>query len=132
MLKIGETYTLHEVTPPAGYANADDIKFVLTDKGEIVINDKVESAVVMRDAKLQIKVSKKDITDTDELPGAVLQILDKADNSVIAEWKTADKPVIITEKTARNHLLQVTPIFFTRRQHRTVMHMQRMLSLQFM
>ena len=105
VLKIGETYTLHEVTPPAGYANADDIKFVLTDKGEIVINDKVESAVVMRDAKLQIKVSKKDITDTDELPGAVLQILDKADNSVIAEWKTADKPVIITEKDCKKPLV---------------------------
>lgn len=105
VLKIGKTYTLHEVTPPAGYANADDIKFVLTDKGEIVINDKVESAVVMRDAKLQIKVSKKDITDTDELPGAVLQILDKADNSVIAEWKTADKPVIITEKDCKKPLV---------------------------
>ena len=105
VLKIGETYTLHEVTPPAGYANADDIKFVLTDKGEIVINDKVESAVVMRDAKLQIKVSKKDITDTDELPGAVLQILDKADNSVIAEWKTTDKPVIITEKDCKKPLV---------------------------
>ena len=105
VLKIGETYTLHEVTPPAGYANADDIKFVLTDKGEIVINDKVESAVVMRDAKLQIKVSKKDITDTDELPGAVLQILDKADNSVIAEWTTADKPVIITEKDCKKPLV---------------------------
>ena len=105
VLKIGETYTLHEVTPPAGYANADDIKFVLTDKGEIVINDKVESAVVMRDAKLQIKVSKKDITDTDELSGAVLQILDKADNSVIAEWTTADKPVIITEKDCKKPLV---------------------------
>lgn len=105
VLKIGETYTLHEVTPPAGYANADDIKFVLTDKGEIVINDKVESAVVMRDAKLQIKVSKKDITDTDELPGAILQILDKADNSVIAEWTTADKPVIITEKDCKKPLV---------------------------
>lgn len=105
VLKIGKTYTLHEVTPPAGYANADDIKFVLTDKGEIVINDKVESAVVMRDAKLQIKVSKKDITDTDELPGAVLQILDKADNSVIAEWTTTDKPVIITEKDCKKPLV---------------------------
>ena len=105
VLKIGETYTLHEVTPPAGYANADDIKFVLTDKGEIVINDKVESAVVMRDAKLQIKVSKKDITDTDELPGAVLQILDKADNSVIAEWTTTNKPVIITEKDCKKPLV---------------------------
>lgn len=105
VLKIGEIYTLHEVTPPAGYANADDIKFVLTDKGEIVINDKVESAVVMRDAKLQIKVSKKDITDTDELPGAILQILDKADNSVIAEWTTADKPVIITEKDCKKPLV---------------------------
>lgn len=105
VLKIGETYTLHEVTPPAGYANADDIQFVLTDKGEIVINDKVESVVVMRDAKLQIKVSKKDITDTDELPGAVLQILDKADNSVIAEWTTTDKPVIITEKDCKKPLV---------------------------
>lgn len=59
----------------------------------------------MRDAKLQIKVSKKDITDTDELPGAVLQILDKADNSVIAEWTTTDKPDNITEKDCKKPLV---------------------------
>lgn len=105
VFSVGETYTLQEVTPPAGYAKAADIKFTLNDKGEIVINNKTEKSVVMRDAKLQIKVSKKDITDTDELPGAVLQILDKADNSVIAEWKTTDKPVIITEKDCKKPLV---------------------------
>ena len=105
VFNVGETYTLQEVTPPAGYAKAADINFTLKKKGEIVINDKTETSVVMRDAKLQIKVSKKDITDTDELPGAVLQILDKADNSVIAEWKTADKPVIITEKDCKKPLV---------------------------
>ena len=105
VFSVGETYTLQEVTPPAGYAKAADIKFTLNDKGEIVINNKTEKSVVMRDAKLQIKVSKKDITDTDELPGAVLQILDKADNSVIAEWTTTDKPVIITEKDCKKPLV---------------------------
>ena len=105
VFNVGETYTLQEVTPPTGYAKAADINFTLNKKGEIVINDKTETSVVMRDAKLQIKVSKKDITDTDELPGAVLQILDKADNSVIAEWKTTDKPVIITEKDCKKPLV---------------------------
>ncbi len=105
VFSVGETYTLQEITPPAGYAKAADIKFTLNDKGEIVINNKTEKSVVMRDAKLQIKVSKKDITDTDELPGAVLQILDKADNSVIAEWTTTDKPVIITEKDCKKPLV---------------------------
>ena len=96
VLKIGEKYTLKEVTPPAGYAKAADIKFTLNDKGKIVINDKTEKSVVMRDAKIQIKVSKKDITDTDELPGAVLQILDRANNNkVIKEWTTTDKPTVI-------------------------------------
>lgn len=96
VFSVGETYTLQEVTPPAGYAKASDIKFTLNDKGEIVINDKTEKSVVMRDAKIQIKVSKKDITDTDELPGAVLQILDKANNNkVIKEWTTTDKPTVI-------------------------------------
>ena len=96
VFSVGETYTLQEVTPPAGYAKASDIKFTLNDKGEIVINNKTEKSVVMRDAKIQIKVSKKDITDTDELPGAVLQILDKANNNkVIKEWTTTDKPTII-------------------------------------
>ena len=105
VFNVGATYTLQEVTPPAGYAKAADINFTLNKKGEIVINDKTETSVVMRDAKLQIKVSKKDITDTDELPGAVLQILDKADNSVIAEWTTTDKPVIITEKDCKKPLV---------------------------
>ena len=105
VLSVGEKYTLKEVTPPEGYAKAADIHFTLNGKGEVVINDKIETAVVMRDAKLQIKVSKKDITDTDELPGAVLQILDKTDNSVIAEWTTTDKPVIITDKDCKKPLI---------------------------
>lgn len=96
VLKTGETYTLEEVTPPAGYAKAANITFEINTKGQIIIDDKVASAVIMRDAKIQIKVSKKDITDTDELPGAVLQILDKANNNkVIKEWTTTDKPTVI-------------------------------------
>lgn len=99
VLKTGETYTLEEVTSPAGYAKASNITFEINTKGKIIIDDKVASAVVMRDAKIQIKVSKKDITDTDELPGTVLQILDKANNNkVIKEWTTTDKPTIITDE----------------------------------
>lgn len=103
VFNTGETYTLKEVTPPAGYAKAADIKFTLNDKGEVVINGKTEKSVVMRDGKLQIKVSKKDITDTDELPGAVLQILDKANgNKVIKEWTTTEKPTVIKSDDLEN------------------------------
>lgn len=92
-LNVNTPYILEEVTPPAGYAKAANITFMLNDRGEILINNEKAEAVVMRDAKTRIKVSKMDITGEAELVGAVLQILDKEDNrKVVAEWTTTDKP----------------------------------------
>lgn len=93
-LDTGVQYYLEEVKAPDGYAKADRIPFKFNEKGEVVVNDKAEVMLIMRDAKTRIKVSKTDITGEEELVGAVLQIFEKTDTdkkNPIAEWKTDGK-----------------------------------------
>ena len=48
-LKIGETYTIHEVQAPAGYTLADDVTFVIDEKGEVTT-----SGTLTEDKTIQI------------------------------------------------------------------------------
>ena len=48
-LKIGETYTIHEVQAPAGYTLADDVTFVIDEKGEVTT-----SGTLTEDQTIQI------------------------------------------------------------------------------
>jgi len=89
-LNPGEEYTLHEDGAPAGYGYAEDIKFVVSEDGSV---DKV----TMKDKPTEIEISKIDITDEKELPGAKMQIIDKKGN-IIEEWTSTDKPHFIYAK----------------------------------
>ena len=83
------TYTLTEVTAPDGYEIAESIEFT-------VIDGKVSSdVVVMYDAPedTYVYISKQDITNNKELPGATLQIV--KDGTVIEEWVSTDTPHVI-------------------------------------
>lgn len=88
---------------PDKYATAETITFTVTsdDYKEI-------QTVVMKDSPLTVQVSKKDITNDEELPGAQLTISDK-DGNVIDEWISTNEPhevvleqgeYILTETTA--------------------------------
>ena len=82
-------YTLTEVTAPDGYEKAESIEFT-------VIDGKVSSdVVVMYDAPedTYVYISKQDITNNKELPGATLQIV--KDGTVIEEWVSTDTPHVI-------------------------------------
>ena len=83
-LLVGETYTLHEDLAPLGYATASDVEFTIEDTGEI-------QPVEMVDEITKVTLSKKDITNKSELPGAKLQILDKT-GKVVDEWTSTDEP----------------------------------------
>jgi len=77
-------YILTEVTAPDGYAIATAVPFTINDTLEL-------QKVVMVDERLTTKISKKDITTQEELPGATLQVIDIT-GAVIDEWVSTDKP----------------------------------------
>jgi len=79
----GGTYTLHEEVSPDGYVVANDVTFTVSDNGEI---DKV----TMYDDTTKVKISKRDITNDEELAGATLQIIDK-DGNVVKEWVSTNE-----------------------------------------
>lgn len=83
-LKVGETYTLTEYTAPDGYLKAEDITFTVKDDFTI-------EHVKMLDDHTKLKVSKKDITNKKELPGAKLSIKNK-DGKVIESWTSEKTP----------------------------------------
>lgn len=85
------SYTLTEIQAPTGYEVAESITFTVVNgvpsKSDIVMYDKRTTATV--------SISKKDITNGEELPGAKL-ILKKGED-IIKEWISSDIPMEISE-----------------------------------
>lgn len=76
------TYTLNEVAAPDGYIlNEESVTFEVTGSAfELMVpNDFTK-----------VRISKKDITNEEELPGATLQVKDK-DGKVIEEWVSTEE-----------------------------------------
>ena len=78
------TYTLVEKWAQTGYATGADITFTVTDE------DKV-THVAMIDDYTRVTVSKKDITTDEEIPGAVLTVVDE-DNIIVDQWISGTTP----------------------------------------
>ena len=91
-LVVGKTYTLTETLPAEGYATAESIEFTVGDTGEI---QKIE----MKDDTTKTEVSKRDTATKEQIPGAVLQIIDK-DGKVVREWTSEKDPVLIDKLIA--------------------------------
>lgn len=94
-------YKLTEVTAPFGYEIAESIDFAIDNKGVVYVKGEDGSfvtlaslgqdVVIMEDAVKTLTVSKVDMTNGEELPGAKLTIKDK-DGNVIDTWtSTKDK-----------------------------------------
>ena len=84
VLKADHSYYLHEVNPPAGYAKAEDVKFVVGHYGEDV-------QAVMTDKKTDVKIKKTDSTTGKALAGAVLEIYKGPKKEPYAAYDEADK-----------------------------------------
>lgn len=63
--------------------------------------------VIMKDDVTKVEISKKDITNNNELPGAKLEIKDK-DGNTIHEWTSSDKPHYIEKLPAGDYTLVET------------------------
>ena len=88
-LKPG-TYTLTETNAPEGYVlSTETITFTVKDDGST-------TKVVMYNEKQTggVSISKQDITNKEELPGATLVVKDY-DGNVIEEWVSTNEPHII-------------------------------------
>lgn len=106
-LKPGR-YKLTETLAPQGYALAQEaIEFEINDKGEISITvDETKGSVegntlIMKDAPLDIQVSKVDITGTKEVDGATLVVYHEDDVDDDGNPIDGRKPVVepwISEK----------------------------------
>ena len=102
-LTAGETYTLHEVGAPNGYAYAEDVVFTVGTDGKL-------QTVTMQDDTTKVSISKQDLTTGEELPGAQLSLYD-ADGQLVESWVSTDQPhylegVLIAGATYR--LVEIT------------------------
>ena len=103
-LGAGE-YVLKEIAAPDGYIIATDIKFNVDVYGNVTVENVDSTAVsdngypliVMVDDTTKVRISKRDITTGEELPGATLQIIDENGN-VVEEWVSTDEAHFIEGK----------------------------------
>lgn len=81
-------YTLTEEKPADGYTTADTITFEVVKTSE---TDYAVMPVVMRDEVTKVTISKKDITNGEEIPGAHLVIKNEQDE-IVEEWTSTEEP----------------------------------------
>ena len=90
VLAAGKTYTLRETIAPDGYVLTTDIQFTVQEDGSV-------TEVEMVDDTTKVQISKLDITNGKELPGASMQITD-ASGKIVDEWISGDTPHFIEGK----------------------------------
>lgn len=76
-LEEGKEYTLIEVVAPDEYVKAEEITFV-------VDTEKTDQHVEMQDK--QVFITKTDITNGEEIPGAELTVTDKETGEIVDQW----------------------------------------------
>lgn len=83
-LVVGKEYTMTETLPADGYVTAESITFAVEDTAKV---QKVE----MKDDVTKVEISKTDLTDGKELPGAKLKVTD-GDGDTVDEWTSTEEP----------------------------------------
>ncbi|MDY3659584.1 MAG: SpaA isopeptide-forming pilin-related protein, partial [Bulleidia sp.] len=103
------TYTLHEDLSPVGYKIAKDITFDVDIEGKVTVNGKKVDQVVMvdEDQTYDIAISKQDITNNKELPGAKLSLKDTKTNKVVETWTSASEAHVVTVVPSTYELSEV-------------------------
>ena len=91
-LKPGK-YTLTETSAPTEYAIAEPVDFEIKETSELQVVTMTD-VLKTKTTTYDLKISKQDITNKKELPGAVLVIKDK-DGKEIARWTSTNSPHVI-------------------------------------
>lgn len=95
---VGKTYILREDKAPEGYVKASDIEFTVLNTSELQSITMVDKVV---------SVTKVDITDGKELPGAEIVVVDKETGEEVDKWVSTDKPHnILNLEEGREYILE--------------------------
>ena len=101
-LKTGVEYTLRETVAPDGYTVTADTTFTIDANGKVTSTGTVteDGVMLVEDAMTEVKVSKADVADGEELEGAHIQIIVKeglfGKEKIVEEW-TSEKDKEETE-----------------------------------
>lgn len=97
-LIVGKKYKMTEIKPADGYVTAESIEFTVENTKEVQKHQ-------MLDDVTKVEISKKDITDSSEVPGAKLIILDK-DGKKVESWTSTDKPHMVEKLPVGKYTLR--------------------------
>lgn len=97
-LIVGKKYKMTETKPADGYVTAESIEFTAENTKEVQKHQ-------MLDDVTKVEISKKDITDSSEVPGAKLIILDK-DGKKVESWTSTDKPHMVKKLPVGKYTLR--------------------------
>ena len=88
-------YYLVETQEPKGYVKKKEkLGFEIDVNGNITVGGKQVDKVMMTNEKTKVKISKQDVTNGKEIPGAQLEVKD-ANGKVVDKWKSTNKPHLI-------------------------------------
>lgn len=97
-LVAGKTYKMVERIPADGYATAESIEFVVENTAEIQKH-------TMLDDTTKVAISKTDITDSKEVPGAKLTVFD-AEGKEVESWTSTEEPHLIEKLPVGKYTLR--------------------------
>lgn len=97
-LIVGKKYKMTETKPADGYVTAESIEFTVENTKEVQKHQ-------MLDDVTKVEISKKDIADSSEVPGAKLIILDK-DGKKVESWTSTDKPHMVEKLPVGKYTLR--------------------------
>lgn len=97
-LIVGKKYKMTETKPADGYVTAESIEFTVENTKEVQKHQ-------MFDDVTKVEISKKDIADSSEVPGAKLIILDK-DGKKVESWTSTDKPHMVEKLPVGEYTLR--------------------------
>lgn len=103
------TYVLSETAAPNGYKlSTETVKFTVDAAGKVKdTSGNVISLITFKNEKMSVKVSKQDIANGSEVPGAKL-VIKNSDGKEIIQWTSSSKPYIIRGLAAGTYTLTET------------------------
>lgn len=102
-LELG-TYYIKEVKPSPGYT-LDETEYTVIARAQQIISNTVEYSVTSKESPTEVLIHKTDITNSEELPGATLQVIN-SDDQIVEEWVSTEEPHEIKALPAGTYTLR--------------------------